>query len=291
MTTNMLFGLFGGMAMLLYGMRLVGEGLQLAAGGKLRQVLGSLTRNRVTGLLAGAAITAIIQSSGATTVMLVGFASSGLVTLPQTLGVILGADIGTTLTVQLIAFQIAAYALVLVGVGFALTFWAKRQVFRYAGQAILGFGLIFLAIQLMGEVTAPLRESPVISALLVSLGDYPLLGLLVAALFTALVCSSAGGSRGGLSASSSVWKSEPEFVVTDNGTLDGKITNPSSLSYIPSVKRADLPSLWLRPSLPRLECRAGECSQLDCPPWGWDAIPDKGEPEETVGVEGGGGWT
>jgi len=107
MTINMLFGLFGGMAMLLYGMRLVGEGLQLAAGGKLRHVLGTLTSNRVKGLLAGAGITAIIQSSGATTVMLVSFASSGLITLPQTLGVILGADIGTTLTVQLIAFQIA----------------------------------------------------------------------------------------------------------------------------------------------------------------------------------------
>jgi phosphate:Na+ symporter len=191
MTTYMLFGLLGGMAMLLYGMRLVGEGLQLAAGGKLRQALASLTRNRVTGLLAGAIITAIIQSSGATTVMLVGFASSGLITLPQTLGVILGADIGTTVTVQLIAFQFAAYALVLVGIGFALTFWAKRHLFRYAGEAILGFGLIFLAIQVMGEVTAPLRESPLISALLVSLGDYPFLGLLVAAAFTALVCSSA----------------------------------------------------------------------------------------------------
>ena len=97
MTINMLFGLFGGMAMLLYGMRLVGEGLQLAAGGKLRHVLGNSTSNRVKGLLAGAGITAIIQSSGATTVMLVSFASSGLITLPQTLGVILGADIGTTL--------------------------------------------------------------------------------------------------------------------------------------------------------------------------------------------------
>jgi len=191
MTTNMLFGLLGGMAMLLYGMRVVGEGLQLAAGGKLRQLLGSLTRNRVTGLLAGAVITAIIQSSGATTVMLVGFASSGLITLPQSLGVILEADIGTTLTVQLIAFQIAAYALVLVAIGFSLTFWAKRHVFRYAGQAIIGFGLIFLVIQVMGNVTAPLRESPLISALLVSLGDYPFLGLLVAAAFTALVCSSA----------------------------------------------------------------------------------------------------
>jgi len=191
MTINMLLGLFGGMAMLLYGMRLVGEGLQLAAGGKLRHVLGTLTSNRVKGLLAGAGITAIIQSSGATTVMLVSFASSGLITLPQTLGVILGADIGTTLTVQLIAFQIADYALVLVGVGFALLFWAKRKVFRYVGQAILGFGLIFVSIQVMGEVMVPLRQSVLVSSLLIALGDQPLVGLVVAAVFTALVCSSA----------------------------------------------------------------------------------------------------
>jgi phosphate:Na+ symporter len=187
----MLFGLLGGLAMLLYGIRLVGEGLQLAAGGQLRAALSAVTSNRLKALLAGAGITAIIQSSGATTVMLVGFASSGLIRLPETLGVILGADIGTTITVQLIAFQFADYALVLVGVGFTLLFVAKRHAVRYAGEAILGFGLIFLAIQVMGEVTAPLRQSPLIGELLVALGDYPLLGLLVATGFTALVCSSA----------------------------------------------------------------------------------------------------
>ena len=143
MTTVMFFGLFGGLAMLLYGIRLVGEGLQLAVGGQLRTVLSAVTSNRLKALLVGAGITAIIQSSGATTVMLVGFANSGLIRLSEALGVILGADIGTTLTVQLIAFQIADYALVIVGVGFTLLFVAKRHAVRYTGKAMLGFGLIF----------------------------------------------------------------------------------------------------------------------------------------------------
>ena len=190
MTTVMFFGLFGGLAMLLYGIRLVGEGLQLAVGGQLRTVLSAVTSNRLKALLVGAGITAIIQSSGATTVMLVGFANSGLIRLSEALGVILGADIGTTLTVQLIAFQIADYALVIVGVGFTLLFVAKRHAIRYAGEAMLGFGLIFLAIQVMSNATAPLRQSPLVATLLVALGDHPLLGIVAAAAFTALVCSS-----------------------------------------------------------------------------------------------------
>ena len=117
MTNLMLITLFGGMALLLYGMQLVGEGLQLAASGRMRQILGTITNNRFKGMVVGAFITAVIQSSSATTVMLVGFASSGLMDLTQTMGVILGADIGTTVTVQLIAFQLFDYALLLVGIG------------------------------------------------------------------------------------------------------------------------------------------------------------------------------
>ena len=159
-------------------------------GGQLRTVLSAVTSNRLKALLVGAGITAIIQSSGATTVMLVGFANSGLIRLSEALGVILGADIGTTLTVQLIAFQIADYALVIVGVGFTLLFVAKRHAVRYTGEAMLGFGLIFLAIQVMSNATAPLRQSPLVATLLVALGDHPLLGIVAAAAFTALVCSS-----------------------------------------------------------------------------------------------------
>ncbi|HSC70642.1 MAG TPA: Na/Pi cotransporter family protein, partial [Candidatus Methylomirabilis sp.] len=191
MTNLMLITLFGGMALLLYGMQLVGEGLQQAAGGRMRRILGSITNNRFKGMMVGAFITAVIQSSSATTVMLVGFASSGLMGLPQTIGVILGADIGTTVTVQLIALQIFDYALVLVGVGFLLIFSCRRKIFKYVGQAILGFGFIFFAMKIMSDAMVPLRQSELVKTLLVSLGDQPLLGLIVAATFSALVHSSA----------------------------------------------------------------------------------------------------
>ncbi len=187
----MLITLFGGMALLLYGMQLVGEGLQLAAGGRMRQILSSITNNRFKGMMVGAFITAVIQSSSATTVMLVGFASSGLMDLTQTIGVILGADIGTTITVQLIAFQIFDYALLLVGVGFLLIFASKRKIFKYVGQAILGFGFIFFAMKVMSDAMVPLRQSEIVKTLLVSLGDQPFLGIIVASVFSALVHSSA----------------------------------------------------------------------------------------------------
>ena len=191
MTNLMLIALFGGMALLLYGMQLVGEGLQHAAGGRMRQTLASITSNRFKAAMVGAFITAVIQSSSATTIMLVGFASSGLMDLTQTIGVILGADIGTTVTVQLIAFQVFDYALLLVGVGFLLIFTSARKIFKYVGQAVLGFGLIFLAIKIMSDAMAPLRESEIVKAILASLGDQPLLGIIVAAIVSALVHSSA----------------------------------------------------------------------------------------------------
>ncbi|OGB92271.1 MAG: hypothetical protein A2Z31_07435 [candidate division NC10 bacterium RBG_16_65_8] len=191
MTNVMLIALFGGMALLLYGMQLVGEGLQQAAGGRMRQILSGITNNRLKGMLAGAFITAVIQSSTATTVMLVGFASSGFMTLGQSVSVILGADIGTTLTVQLIAFQIFDYALLLVGLGFSLIFACRRKVLKFVGQAILGFGFIFFAMKVMSDAMVPLRDSELVRMLLVSLGDQPFLGLIVAATFSALVHSSA----------------------------------------------------------------------------------------------------
>jgi phosphate:Na+ symporter len=191
MTNVMLITLFGGMALLLYGMQLVGEGLQQAAGGRMRQILSSITSNRLKGMMVGAFITAVIQSSSATTVMLVGFASSGLMGLSQTIGVILGADIGTTFTVQLIAFEIFDYALLMVGVGFLLIFTSRRRMFKYVGQALLGFGFIFFSMKVMSDAMVPLRHSELVKTLLLSLGDQPLLGIIVAATFSALVHSSA----------------------------------------------------------------------------------------------------
>ncbi|HEV8536622.1 MAG TPA: Na/Pi cotransporter family protein [Candidatus Limnocylindria bacterium] len=185
-----LFSLLGGTALLLYGVRLVGEGLQRAAGTRLRHILSTLTGNRVKSLLVGAGVTAVLQSSSATTVMLVGFASAGLLTLRQTIGVILGADIGTTVTVQLLAFDLLEASPLIVFLGWLLYVSGKGSI-RYVGQAILGFGFLFLGMKLIRDGTAPLAASPLFADLLRALTDQPLLLLLFSAIFTALVRSSA----------------------------------------------------------------------------------------------------
>jgi phosphate:Na+ symporter len=187
-----LFNLLGGTSLLLYGMRIAGEGLQKAAGSKLRRWLSTLTHTRLSALLVGAVVTAVIQSSSATTVMLVGLASAGLMSLSQTLGVILGADIGTTLTVQLLAFKILDYALLLIGVAVPMMFAFRRPQLNHLGQVLLGFGFIFLGLKLITETMAPLREIPLVGEVLLSLAAAPLLVVILSAGLTALIHSSAG---------------------------------------------------------------------------------------------------
>jgi phosphate:Na+ symporter len=185
-----LFSLLGGTALLLYGVRFVGEGLQRAAGTRLRHILSTLTGNRLKSLLVGAGVTAVLQSSSATTVMLVGFASAGLLTLRQTIGVILGADIGTTVTVQLLALDLLQLSPLVVFVGWVL-YVTGRGTPRYVGQAILGFGFLFLGMKLIHDGTAPLATNQLFADLLRALTDQPLLLVLISALFTAIVRSSA----------------------------------------------------------------------------------------------------
>ena len=185
-----LFSLLGGTALLLYGVRLVGEGLQRAAGTRLRHVLSTLTGNRLKALAVGAGVTAVLQSSSATTVMLVGFASAGLLSFRQTIGVILGADVGTTVTVQLLAFDLLAVSPLVVFVGW-VTWTIGRGTVRYIGQAVLGFGFLFLGMKLVSDGTAPLATSGLFRDMLTALTGQPLILLLVAAVFTALVRSSA----------------------------------------------------------------------------------------------------
>jgi phosphate:Na+ symporter len=186
-----LLALFGGLALLLYGMQLIGEGLQRAAGGHLRHLLTSMTRTRLVAVASGALVTAIIQSSSATTLMLIGFVSAGLVTFRQSLGVILGADIGTTFTVQLLAFKVQELSLLLVGVGFAMTFFARRGLLKSLGQVILGFGFIFLGMKVMNDGLAPLAENELTRQVLVALADNQFLALLVGAVLSAGMASSA----------------------------------------------------------------------------------------------------
>ncbi len=191
MTNLMLFSLFGGMAILLYGMRLAGEGLQRAAGARLRTIVSSLTKNRFLGLGIGIIVTVFLQSSTATIIMLVGFVGSGLMNLPQSIGVILGADIGTTITVQLLAFRIYDYAILFVGIGITMMLLARSRFLKNIGEGILGFSFIFLSIKIMSDSLMPLKSSELFKSVLVALLANPLLGLIISAIFTTIVHSSA----------------------------------------------------------------------------------------------------
>src|SRR3972149_9366117 len=181
----------GGIAILLYGIRLAGDGLQKAAGGRLRAILTSLTKNKYMGIGVGAVVTAILQSSSATTVMLVGFVSAGLMRLNQTMGVILGADIGTTFTVQILSCRVYDIAILFIAFGVAVMFLGKRAVVRDIGEGILGFSFIFFSIKIMSESMMPLKESVFFKAVLLSVGESPFTGILIAAVLTAIVHSSA----------------------------------------------------------------------------------------------------
>ncbi|MGI9862675.1 Na/Pi cotransporter family protein [Moorella naiadis] len=184
-------GLLGGLALFLYGMNLISTGLQKASARQVQQLLGAVTRNRFYGMLAGLVVTIFLQTSAVTTVLLVGFVSAGLMSLGQALGVILGAAIGSTLTAQLIAFRLSDYALWAVVVGLIPYLAARRLRWRYLGQAILGFGLIFYGAALMGTAIAPLDNLPEFTATLDRLAAHPWVMMVAATLFTAIVQGSA----------------------------------------------------------------------------------------------------
>jgi phosphate:Na+ symporter len=186
-----LISLFGGVLLLLYGINLLNDGLQNAAGSKIRSLLRSLTSNRLSAVGGGAFITGLIQSSSATSVMLVGFVSAGLMSFRQTLAVILGADIGATLTVQLIAFHIYDYAVLLIGTGLLFTLFVKRTFYRSVGQGVLGFGFVFLSLKIMTEAMSPLQGSDLFRQVFVALTGTPLIGIALSAVVTALIHSSA----------------------------------------------------------------------------------------------------
>ena len=187
---NIIFGLLGGLAVFIFGMNLMSEGLQKAAGERMRKILSILTSNPILGVLVGALVTAIIQSSSATTVMVVGFVSARLMTLQQAIGVIMGANIGTTMTAQLIAFKIGSYAYPIAAAGFILYFFFKKKFIKYLGQTIFGFGLLFIGLNTMGDVMKPLAKSPVFADMIMTLGKYPVLGVLVGTFMTVLIQSS-----------------------------------------------------------------------------------------------------
>ncbi|MBC8418242.1 MAG: Na/Pi cotransporter family protein, partial [Desulfobacterales bacterium] len=160
-----IFKSLGGLGMFLFGMKIISEGLQKVAGKKMRQILSMVSNNRVIGCTVGALVTSVVQSSSATTVMLVSFVDAGLMTFVQALGVILGANIGTTVTAQLIAFKITAYALPAIALGVLLKFFLGRQKWVYVGDVLLGFGLVFFGLATMKAGFAPLKSHPTFIAL------------------------------------------------------------------------------------------------------------------------------
>ncbi|MDO4281913.1 MAG: Na/Pi cotransporter family protein [Peptococcaceae bacterium] len=189
-TVRIVFGLLGGLAIFLYGMNLMSDSLQKVAGEKMRTILGLLTKNPFLGVLSGALVTAVLQSSSATTVMAIGFVSAGLMKLPQAISIIFGANIGTTITAQLIAFKLSDYIYIIIFVGFALYFFTKREKIKFVGATIFGFGLLFDGIEIMGSVMKPLASSPVFSNLIEQVTNVPVLGILVGAGMTLVVQSS-----------------------------------------------------------------------------------------------------
>ena len=189
MSTNYIMGLLGGLALFLYGMQMMSSGLESAAGNKMKGILEKLTANRFVGVLVGALITAIIQSSSATTVMVVGFVNSGMMTLNQAVWIIMGANIGTTITGQLIALDVGELAPLMAFAGVAAVIFLKNEKIRHIGEILAGLGILFIGMEMMGDAMKPLAELDGFVSLLTKF-ENPVLGILAGMVFTALIQSS-----------------------------------------------------------------------------------------------------
>ncbi|WP_077369971.1 Na/Pi cotransporter family protein [Anaerosalibacter sp. Marseille-P3206] len=182
-------GVLGGLGLFLYGMNLMGTGLQKAAGEKLKKLIEVLTNNRLMGVLVGALVTMIIQSSSATTVMVIGFVNAGIMTLNQAVGVIMGANIGTTVTAQLIAFNLTDLAPLAVAIGVAIWLFASKKRAKDVAEIMIGFGILFIGMDIMGSSLAPLADNPKFASIMANLND-PFLGVLVGLGLTTVLQSS-----------------------------------------------------------------------------------------------------
>lgn len=192
-----IFSFIGGLGLFLYGMHLMADGLQKSAGEKTKRFMGYLTNNRVLGVIVGALITAIIQSSSATTVMVVGFVNAGLLSLTQAVGVIMGANIGTTMTAWLVSmsewgsiFKPEFFAPLLVGIGAVLLLFGKSQRKQEAGSILIGFGILFLGLESMSGAIKPYSDAPIFATAFSVIGSNPLLGIAVGLIVTAIIQSS-----------------------------------------------------------------------------------------------------
>lgn len=182
-------GLLGGLSLFLYGMERMSDALKNVAGEKMKDVLAMLSNNRIMGMITGAIVTAVIQSSSVTTVMLVGFVTAGLMSLSQTIGIIMGSNIGTTITAQIVAFKVTEAALLLVAIGFFMLFASKREKIQQYGYMIMGLGMIFFGMKVMSDAMKPLRTFQPFLDMMTQM-DKAILGILLGAIFTALIQSS-----------------------------------------------------------------------------------------------------
>ncbi|MBU0580257.1 MAG: Na/Pi cotransporter family protein [Candidatus Margulisbacteria bacterium] len=185
-----IFKTLGGLGIFIYGMQIMSEGLQKIAGKKLRDILNVMTKNPFIGVLVGAVVTGIIQSSSTTTVMIVGFVNAGLLTLPQAISLVFGANIGTTITAQLIAFNIAKYALPAIALGVFIHFFSKKRTHQFLGQTILGFGFLFLGLQFMTEAFSFLKNDPTFHQMFILFSKNPFVAILAGTILTLIVQSS-----------------------------------------------------------------------------------------------------
>ena len=190
MLREIIFGVVGGLGLFIYGIREMSEGLHKASGERMRRIMHNFTGNPIKGVAVGAGITSLVQSSSATTVMVVGFVNAGLMTLVQALGVVFGANIGTTITAQLIAFRLTDYALPIIGLGMLAMLFGRRKLHKNIGEFLLGFGILFLGLSILTSVVKPLGQYPQFNNILLSLSRNPILGIMAAAGVTALFQSS-----------------------------------------------------------------------------------------------------
>jgi len=194
MDKELVYGLIGGLGLFFFGMQTMSEGLKKVAGDRLKKILHMATAIPVIGILVGAAVTCFIQSSSATTVMVVGFANAGLLSLKQATSVVIGANIGTTFTAWLVSsmavFNVTHYALPVVGIGFAIRQFSRKKNIRFWGEILMGFGILFLGLSFMKDAFAPLKNSQHIKDVFIMFGDNPLLGVLAGIVFTVVLQSS-----------------------------------------------------------------------------------------------------
>ncbi|MHC5248034.1 Na/Pi cotransporter family protein [Enterococcus sp. LJL90] len=187
---EMLFTFLGGLGIFLFGIKYMGDGLQKAAGDRLKEVLNRFTSTPLRAVLAGIIVTGLIQSSSGTTVLTVGLVSAGFMSLKQAIGVIMGANVGTTVTAFIIGFNLSAYSLPIIGIGALLLFFTKREVLHNAGQILFGFGCLFFGLTLMGDAMEPLKDLPQFEELMINVSHHPILGVGIGTLLTMILQSS-----------------------------------------------------------------------------------------------------